>query len=194
MIQLVGSDYGGHYLDVDRIQDGDVVLDAGVGSDLSFALSVLNIAALNIAAIKLVFVDPDIHTIGEKASRLGVVINGALSDRDGVGVFYRSVGNQSSGSLLANHRNAAIGTPVELVSAARLMREHGFAIVKLDIEGSEYDVLPLFIGARQISVEFHHVIVRGYSLADTAEAISVMRRANYEVHRMTEWDYLFIQG
>ena len=35
-IQYLGTEYGGWAIDLDEISDGDVVIDAGLGEDISF--------------------------------------------------------------------------------------------------------------------------------------------------------------
>jgi len=75
---------------------------------------------------------------------------------------------------------------VEAVDLATLMQRHGHAhidLLKIDIEGAEYDVLDHLLTrrlrVRQVAVEFHHSNLPGITRQQTIRAILKMRAAGY---------------
>lgn len=84
----------------------------------------------------------------------------------------------------------AVTAPVRRLST--LMRELGHSridVLKLDIEGCEYDVLADLLGeavpVRQILVEFHHNLP-GVPFARTESALRALRAAGYELFHVSE--------
>jgi FkbM family methyltransferase len=105
--------------------------------------------------------------------------------------FYESQVNVS-GSLNPNHTNV-INDPivtynVEVITLDRLLNIIGdkpISIIKMDIEGAEYDLLNHLdqkIADRidQLLVEFHYGIVKDYSWQDTKMIIKRMHHLGYK--------------
>jgi FkbM family methyltransferase len=86
-------------------------------------------------------------------------------------------------------REDAVGTlEVACVDLQTAMRQNGhdhIDLLKLDIEGSEYevidDVLRNRIPVRQICVEFHHAILPGYRRSQTVRAIRKLILSGYKL-------------
>jgi hypothetical protein len=109
----------------------------------------------------------------------------ALGPRNESRIFYESQLNVS-GSLLKEHRNIyndPIKTyEVQVVTLNKLLQNCGnapVAIMKIDIEGEEYELIKSILRddlqkIRQLIVEFHHDIVKTYSMADTFKAIKTI--------------------
>jgi len=91
----------------------------------------------------------------------------------------------------ANYVPVTEGAPADLRAPVRrlatLVAERGhdrLDVLKLDIEGGEYDVLardlPLPVPVDQLLVEFHHGM-DGHSLGDTLAALAALRREGFKL-------------
>lgn len=74
-----------------------------------------------------------------------------------------------------------------------LMRDLGherIALLKMDIEGSEYDVIEDILSNRlgidQILVEFHHRFP-GIGMQKTLDSVAALRRAGYQLFHISPW-------
>ncbi len=92
----------------------------------------------------------------------GTVISAALASSDGETLFYHR-DNLEAGGIYRSMSNHQTETPVETVSLETLRRRHDVTsvdLLKLDIEGAEFDFLKftpddILRKVTQISVEFH---------------------------------------
>ena len=89
--------------------------------------------------------------------------------------------------------------PVEMVTLTELLRRVGkrpLGVVKLDLEGYEYEVLSGFDRADtaevpQMVVEFHHGIVPGISWQETVRAIRHVKSLGFKPFVYNGRDCLF---
>lgn len=74
---------------------------------------------------------------------------------------------------------------VDLTTLMRLHRHDRIDLLKIDIEGAEYEVLDDLLGrrlpVRQVAVEFHHSILPGIRRSQSIRAILMMRAAGYKL-------------
>ena len=103
-LQHLGSNYGGWTIDIDSINDGDTIIDAGLGED---------------------------------------------------------------------------------VSIKTLITDYNPSLIKLDIEGSEYEVLSDCVGVKQICVEFHHNQISTITINDTMDKINMLKNNGYTIIHTT---------
>ena len=126
----------------------------------------------------------------------------ALAGKTGCMTFYEAT-NQMSGSLFSEHVNAknAACYPVRCLTYADLLSEMGLSridLLKLDIEGAEYEVLG-GIGHRtlarigQIVVEFHHHCVQGLAAKDTRKIVARLKRLGFQSFSLDGINYLFFR-
>lgn len=190
----LGSDYGGWWVDLGLIKDGDTILDCGVGYDLTFAE-----ALLARRKVKVVGVDPSRavqeYVRGQQMPASYEFILAAAAAQDKVRMYY-SNRLQGSESVRLDHRNV---DGVNSYYEARGVRPKSLitpetSLVKLDIEGSEFDVYQDCFGVKQVCIEFHHAgVVASISEKDTYVVVDAFRVAGYEIARVTEnREYLFI--
>jgi FkbM family methyltransferase len=126
----------------------------------------------------------------------------AIAATDGPITFHESRTNES-GSIFTDHINVqsdeTIAYEVESVSLRTLMeRIHANTVdmLKLDLEGAEYDLLGSVTAAdvapfRQIFVEFHHHAVSHLSIADTMNAVSRICSFGFESFSLDDHNFLF---
>jgi FkbM family methyltransferase len=185
-LERLGTDYGGWTVPAGSIDDGWVCLCAGVGIDAGFDLALADRGATVIS------VDPTDEARehvarADPAGRLRFV-QAALWRADGELTMYAAADpahrTLSSDDLQRTGRTVSV--PARGVA--------GFGridLLKLDIEGAEYDVLPLVPrDVRVLCVEMHPT--RGVRAA--VRAFRGLRAAGFElVHRLGS-DYTFVRG
>jgi FkbM family methyltransferase len=137
----------GHTVETGLLQPGNWALDAGC---LGFGFT----NALLDRGLKVVALDPGEKTAPERS---GLFFHqAALVGNHSKHFRWEEVGHSAPSSHLVEAENDQVKT----YTVQELMQEHGidrFALIKLDIEGSEYHVLDAISGpiAQQLSVEFH---------------------------------------
>ena len=145
----------GHTIDESLLPEDPVVLDVGCRS-FDFCQEILNIRP----SARIIAMDPDPDM--EDPQMAGVeFVNKALvfGDKASSGYASYSTGEGNMLTDLESYYDARMLT-VECVQIARLMEDldiEYWDLVKLDCEGSEFDILANWPGpiANQISVEFH---------------------------------------
>jgi FkbM family methyltransferase len=126
----------------------------------------------------------------------------ALAGVTGSMTFYEAA-DRISGSLFREHMNAkgAIAYPVRCFTLEDLMGDIGLSqvdLLKLDIEGAEYEVLASIgdeklAGIGQIVVEFHHYCVPRFLGRDTRNMVERIRRLGFQSYSLDGINYLFFR-
>jgi len=158
-----GNDYGGFYAYNKNLSESSIVYSFGIGEDISFDLEI------NQDTNCLVYCfDPTPKSISWiKRRNLPDTIsffNYGISDKDETTTFFLPKNKKHvSGSLIAHH-NIDLDDKVfvQMKRLKSIMRELGHShidILKMDIEGAEYnvinDILDSDISINQILVELH---------------------------------------
>jgi FkbM family methyltransferase len=85
----------------------------------------------------------------------------------------------------------------DLLSLMRQNQHDHIDLLKLDIEGSEYEVIDDFlkrrIPVRQVSVEFHHTLIPGIRRSRTIRAIFKLIASGYKLISQEGENYTFIR-
>jgi FkbM family methyltransferase len=159
-----GNSYGGFYILPDLLNESSIVYSFGIGKDVSF-----DRACMRRHRCKVFAFDPTpkaIAWIHRQAlpPEFHFHAYGIRPRESGEAAFYLPIDEKSvSGSLVA-HEHTAASSPilVPTKSFADITRELGHThidVVKLDIEGAEYEVLADIVASPvtidQILVEFH---------------------------------------
>jgi len=126
----------------------------------------------------------------------------AIAATDGTLTFHESQVNES-GSLFADHvnvlRDDTTRYDVEAVSLGTLLARLGLPrvdILKLDLEGAEYDLIERVTAAelepiRQLFVEFHHHAVRHVGEGDTRRLVERLEGFGFRAFSVDDHNYLF---
>lgn len=185
-IKYLGTKYGGWHIDIDSINDGDYIIDGGIGEDISFDEELLKLKNVNIIAI-----DPTIksHIFLEKKSNDNILLIKkaiARSDIKEVEIFKNTNPNYVSESVYNTHNMTGKDSyKVETISISELKDKFKPTLIKIDIEGSEYSVFKECIGVKQICIEFHHHCLSHINLVDTKEVIKYFEKNGYTVIHST---------
>ncbi|HEX7779911.1 MAG TPA: FkbM family methyltransferase [Vicinamibacterales bacterium] len=126
----------------------------------------------------------------------------ALAAVDGMLTFHESRVNES-GSLLTDHVNViqdeTTSYDVEAIRLGSLLKRLGVEtvdILKLDLEGAEYELLAGLTSDdlqpfRQVFVEFHHHAVSHFGEADTQSLVGRIAGFGFRDFSLDDHNYLF---
>jgi len=202
MTERLGSDYGGWDIVATNIHADSIVYSFGVGEDASFDIALIDKFGLTVYAF-----DPTPKSI-EWVSHQGfpdrfVMHDYGLAAFDG-NVYFNPPENPNhvSHTLLdrPSTKENAIKLPVKRLST--IMRQLGHEcidILKMDIEGAEYDVINDIsksgIRPKQILVEFHHRFP-GVGIRRTKDAINMLKSLDYKLFSVSsiKEEFCFIKN
>lgn len=174
-----------NYAFFERFLGEGVTIDVGVGDNPDFSLHLMN--KYNVESF---VVDPTekhrrILEAFEKQRPMAHYLSVALGPKNESRTFYESQSNVS-GSLQKEHVNVRKdfikAYTVQVFTLNSLLQKCGdkpVAIMKIDIEGEEYEFIKSVSKRElqrisQIIIEFHHDIVKTYSMADTFHGIKLI--------------------
>lgn len=175
-----------NYAFFERFNEGDIVVDVGIGDKPDFSAHLMSRYNL-----KCIGVDPTLkhaETLRkfELENPLFRYLPLAVGQRSEFTTFFESQINVS-GSLLKNHINIMndpiISYPVRVVTISDLIEiidAPSISIMKLDIEGAEYRLIKTLEQSAldkisQLIVEFHHDTISRYSWKDTVNCINQIK-------------------
>lgn len=201
--QLLGSSYGGWYVATELVPASPRILSLGIGTDLTFDRIMIDRFGASVVGC-----DPT-PVAAQTVSHSGLAAPSydfmpvAISDFDGRGTFEPVLeGTRPSGCYrLTRARDGGdAALLVDVRSIDSLIRQRfpqGMDVLKMDIEGAEYEVLPALLaaGARpsQILVEFHHRFP-GRGIGATLNAVQALRQSGYSLVRLSDQgpEYTFV--
>lgn len=189
----LGTTYGGHTLDIDRVPEEGTVIDAGIGTDLSFA-DALHDLRPNLRFIGIDHTEESAAFVAKGARPWYRMIRAALATHDhGVEMYRSSNPNGGSESMIAAHQrvNTRDRYRVPSVAISDLLREFNPCVVKLDVEGCEYALASQLVNVPQIAVEFHEKMMSGMEGA-TDRALDKLCADGYRIAHRTERDEVLL--
>lgn len=182
-IRHFGTDYGGWTVDLDHIKDGDVIIDAGLGEDITFPLELQEHRK-----VKVVGVDPTEKSIKHVNSinpdNFELLENAIAPEGVKEIEMYKNTNPEwVSESALSNHSSVGGDKYTAKCISFKELREkyRNVAVIKMDIEGSEYDCIQECVGIKQVCVEFHHFCLDDKTQSDTEAMIDMMKDNGYVI-------------
>lgn len=183
-----GSEYGGFFVCPQDISSNSVVYSFGIGEDISFDEALIQKHNCSVIGF-----DPTPKSINwlhlqKLPNNFSYRDYGIAPVTGEMDFFLPRNKNHVSGSLLHNRTvDRQNSLSVRVRSFSDITRELGHTmieIVKLDIEGAEYQVVPSILEAgvevNQILIEFHHRMVKnGKEL--TEQTIHLLKKHGYEI-------------
>jgi FkbM family methyltransferase len=200
------TNYPHSFIMLNRFKPGSVAIDVGCAEDADFSQ-----VMIQTYGVKSFAVDPTRkHAAALRALEAGsggqmIYCPYAVGAEDGLVTFYEHPTAQS-GSLLTEHINIrggdTVAYEVESLTIGSLVDRLGLDrvdILKLDIEGAEYDLLnnsDLSILDRfdQIFIEFHHHAVERYTRDDTLQLASRIRDQGFKSFTFDDHNFLFYRS
>lgn len=184
--EMQGTQYGGWMLDLEKVPEGSTVISAGIGEDISFDL-----ALIHKKNCKIIGIDPTEKSHKYVESRKDItnffLIKKALADIDGdvVKMYRNSNPNHVSESVMPDHGgvNNFDSYLCKTVSLESLFEKYeNISVVKMDIEGSEYDLInnlkSVPESVKQFCIEFHH-FCSSKTIEDTKSTIEGMKKFGF---------------
>lgn len=190
---VLGSDYGGWPLLKDYTADGVLIYSFGIGEDLTFDLAAVD----RYGAVVHAF-DPtprSLNWIGLQTLPANIIFHPiGIADVDGEAKFFAPAKDQnvSFSASPAKGSDAALAVTAPVKQLGTIVSELGTGapdVLKMDIEGFEYDVLAQIIEAgfrpAQLLIEFHH---RMYDIptSKTQAIVEDLRAVGYKVFYVSE--------
>ena len=193
--------YGGNHgwvVDYSKLNSNSVVYSVGVGSNIDFDLALIEELKLAVYAF-----DPTPRSIEwikkQSLSKSFKFIPVGLGSNDGEMEFFPPRKESATHfSPIDRYDNLGVETikaPVKtLKSLAQEFGHQTIDLLKMDIEGAEYDVIDNLeeqgVEINQILIEFHHMY-KGISLDDTKNAIDKLRKLGFELFHISQRTYEF---
>lgn len=182
-----GSDYGGWDIVASSIDAHSVVYSFGIGEDASFDMAMIDGFGLTVHGF-----DPtpkSIEWVKRQSFPSRFVMHAyGIASFDGTASFNPPVNpDHVSHTLLDRPSTKANAITVEVRRLGTIMKELGHDkvdIMKMDIEGAEYDVISDMsssgIRPRQVLIEFHHRFPN-VGADKTRQAVQTLRSMGYRL-------------
>lgn len=206
--QRLGTRYGGWWIDVGIVGSQPLLIDCGLGEDISFPT-----AFLDRFGGRAIGIDPNPRSLAYCESRCppGMEIRPlAFWKRAGETLTFHLPRSKEhlprgadgvSGSLVGSHEYVSGGEElaVTTTSLAKILHDAGCdecAVLKIDIEGAEYEVLAELCRtgdirrARQLLIEFHHRVTH-HTLDETMAAVKNVTDAGFELVYVEGRNHIF---
>jgi len=207
--ERLGTKYGGWWIYAPAVGKKPLLIDCGLGVDISFP-----VAFLERFGGEVVGVDPNPaaldYVAGRRPERMQVRPEAFWLEAGQAITFHLprpaaelpKGADGVSGSLLDSHSYAGAATlKVRTTSLAEILAQTGRQecdVLKLDIEGAEYDVLAALCRsgevrrARQLLVEYHHHCT-DRTLADTESSMALIEAAGFKVAHTEDRNCVFLR-
>lgn len=184
--ERLGSAYGGWWLRSDWLTHASVVYSAGVGTDISFDVAVIERFGCSVFGFDPTPVSVKWARATELPSGFHFIPLG-LADYDGIASFaLRSNPKWTSYEMNISTVGAFDIAQLQVRRVTSLMRELGHKrvdVLKLDIEGAELavilDVIAAGLEIPQLLVEFHHRRGDRQSLSANQAVVDAVLNAGY---------------
>jgi FkbM family methyltransferase len=195
----LGSDYGGWTVNPSLLSPSSVVYSFGIGEDISFDLALIQRIGCTVHAF-----DPTPRSI-EWVRRQNlpdkfILHEYGLAAHDGTVTFYapRNPSHISHTIIEGAQGDDHITVPVKRLST--IMAELGHShvdLLKMDIEGAEYDVVEDVVRSRakitQLLIEYHHRFAQ-VGPSKTQASLDLLDRAEFKLFCISDSteEYSFI--
>lgn len=178
--------HGGWHVCPEAIREGDIVYSVGFGQDLEFERAMAGEYGARVFAF-----DPSprsVEWIAEQSLPQNVRFNAVgVAGFDGTATFWEREEDGASPSILRMERETGEAFGARVLRLPSLMRSAGHRrldMIKLDVEGAEYDVirdlLRMELDVRQLLLEFHHRF-EGVGIERTQEALELLDANGYRI-------------
>lgn len=188
-----GNQYGGFYLNPELLGKEAIVYSFGIGEDITFDLEVIRRHQANVYGF-----DPTPKSINWVTKNVNdakfIFLKYGISNESGfVNFFLPRIQDHVSGSLFAQQnvdtQNMVKVEVKRLSDIAKQLGHKYLDVLKMDIEGAEYDVIEDILSSgidiNQIAIEFHDRFVEK-GRQKTIAAINSLRKNGYEIFAVSD--------
>tara|TARA_Y100000310_G_C20664775_1_gene806829 strand:- start:711 stop:1313 length:603 start_codon:yes stop_codon:yes gene_type:complete len=192
--EFIGSDYGGFPCCISLLNENSIVLDFGVGEDISFALGVRDGAGCNVELFD--FTPDSISWFKKNYPRLDKIIYNeyGVSVHDGIlEVYDYGEGISRRPSWMGYKNNES--HPVKSIKSIMKEKEiNHIDLLKMDVEGEEYKIIPQIIKQgifpTQLCIEEH---LRFLNSPDLHNEMFSLILNHYDLAGRTQHEFCFIK-
>jgi FkbM family methyltransferase len=189
----LGSRYGGWFIAPTALPTLRVptVLSFGIGDDISFDLEMIRVFNARVFAF-----DPtpkSLEWLSEQSNLPGSfkAFPFGVAGFDGIQKFsLPTVADWDDYSIRRQSPQTIECTVKRVETLLQELQLEQIDLIKMDIEGSEYEVLPDLLRSsivpRQLLVEFHHGR-DGITVAETRAMVSALRGVGYRIFDVSPW-------
>ena len=191
--QWFGNDYGGFYVCPDFLDHNSVVYSFGIGEDLSFSLGLIDTFQCSVYGF-----DPtprSIEWVYQQSLPETFHFSGVGIDKESgrVRFFLPRNAQYVSGSRV-EQINVSVHHSIEVqmkrfIDIASELGHRKIDVLKLDIEGSEHDVIPDVLQSgvdiSQILIEFHDRFMPN-GRQQTNKTVNELRKYGYEIFAVSD--------
>jgi FkbM family methyltransferase len=177
---------------------GSIVYSAGVGSDITFEHALVQDFQCSV-----ILVDPSptgIKTMELSENKIPQFrfFPVALSGRSGKLTLAPPTDPTGDSWFAASQAAGALEVPCESLESLMQKNQHAYIdLLKLDIEGCEYEVIENIVASRlpirQIAVEFHHGILPGFTRGQTIRSMLKLLTHGYTLVDQTGANHTFVR-
>lgn len=188
-----GNDYGGFYLNPNLINKKSIVYSFGIGEDISFDAALIHAHQCHVFGF-----DPtpkSIHWCEEQdLPKSFQFYDFGIAEKTGTAKFHLPINTEHvSGSLvLQNSLSEENTVEVKMKSfldTLDILKHQKIDVLKMDIEGSEYDVIESILAAGiqidQMAIEFHERFFEN-GKEKSQQLIEKMKRSGYEIFAISD--------
>ena len=188
-----GSKHGGFFLMPELLNSNSVVYSFGIGVDISFDTEIINKHGCTVYGF-----DPTPKSIkwiesSKRPDKFHFLPYG-ISNKTGSATFYLPVNENHVSGSLAETEVVSSSKKVEVPMKSfndiiKELKHEKIDVLKMDIEGAEYDVLPDImkqnISINQIQVEFHHRLFSGGN-KKTKDAVELLKNNGFDLYAISK--------
>lgn len=208
--QRLGTRYGGWWIDTGKLSQKPLLIDCGLGEDISFPL-----AFIEAFGGQVLGVEPNPRSLAYCRPRLvpGMEIVEAAFWKDaGEAITFHLPRAQDqlpngadgvSGSLVGSHEyvDGGVVITVPSVTLPSLLEKAGRKVcdvLKLDVEGAEYEILHSLVdrgelqSVKQVLVEFHHAVTH-HTLSETEAVVTMLEKDGLRLVHVEGRNYIFLR-
>jgi FkbM family methyltransferase len=191
--ETIGSAYGSHTVVRDGLDARSIVYSFGVGEDVSFDFGLIErygclVHAFDPTERSIAWARANVDHLLWKLHPIGIAAD------DGEAAFTSPAEKSHVSFFRATEESARSQDTVQLTvrSLPSIMQDLShdrIDLLKMDIEGFEYEVLRALLDGpirpSQIAVEFHHRMY-GYTAAATNDAVTALRQNGYFLFHVSD--------
>lgn len=207
--ERLGTRYGGWWLDTRRVGPQPLLIDCGLGEDISFPAAFLR----RFAGARVIGIDPNPRSLAYCWANcppgMEILANAFWITAGERIVFHLPRGQDElpkgadgvSGSIDASHEYVEGGERIETesVDLDTLLARAGRTecdVLKLDVEGAEYALLDALVAsgriraAVQVLIEFHHGVTK-HTAEDTRRVVDALAASGFRLMHTESRNYIF---
>ena len=188
-----GSKHGGFFIIPELLNSNSVVYSFGIGEDISFDTEIINRHGCTVYGF-----DPTPKSIkwvesSKRPDKFNFLPYG-ISTKTGSATFYLPVNENHVSGSLAETKVVSSSKKIEVSMKSfgdiiRELKHDKIDVLKMDIEGAEYDVLPDIlkqgISIKQIEIEFHHRLFRNGN-KKTKDAVELLKNNGFDLYAISK--------